>query len=124
VAGRAYSALAPSLVCAPLSWLLSLCAMPVRLAHSPVCGGKRVNSLALIATTAVDTDIRRLPENNMPDGAMAYSPPAFRNPAHSSLCAGLRNAGGGQKGKQDGMSFDKDRVSAAPTAGLIRIPAP
>jgi len=38
-----------------------------------------------------------LPENNLPDDAEFFFAFKARNPAHSELCNGLRNAEGGKK---------------------------
>jgi len=42
-----------------------------------------------------------------------------RNPAHSELCNGFRNAEGGQKDKRDGMSFDGNRLKPGNRSGPL-----
>jgi len=56
--------------------------------------------------------LRRLPENEVPDCAEFFLAFKARSPAHSELCNGLRNEEGGQEDKQEGMSFDRNRLSA------------
>jgi hypothetical protein len=63
--------------------------------------------------------LRRLPENDIPDCAGFLLAFKARKPAHSELCNGFRNAEGGQKSKQEGMSFDRNRLS--PEFGRSRL---
>ncbi len=60
--------------------------------------------------------IRRLPENKIPDCAGFLFGFKARKQAHSELCNCWSNAEAGQKDQQDGIFFDRNRLSAAAEA--------
>jgi len=70
-------------------------------------------------TLALDSDVARRHEvagyyfREAPPDALNEVSALGRNPAHTELCNGLRNAQGGQNGEQDGMSFDRNHLYAA-----------
>jgi hypothetical protein len=54
-----------------------------------------------------------LPEKKMPDGAGFLFAFKARQQAHSGLCNGWRNAEGEQRDQQDGIFFDRNRLTNA-----------
>jgi len=58
-------------------------------------------------------ELRRLPEKDIPDCAGFSFAFKARQPAHSALCNSWRNAEGGRKDKQAGISFDKNCLRPA-----------
>jgi len=57
------------------------------------------------------TELRRLPEINVPDCAGFSFPCKARPPAPSELCDGGRNAAGGRKDQQAGTFIDRNRLN-------------
>ncbi len=66
--------------------------------------------------------LRRLPEKKIPDCAGFLIGFKARQQAHSALCNGWGNAEAGQKDQQDGILFDRNRLSQPCATGGLPYP--
>jgi len=86
-------------------------------AGSPRCAaGLRSHAELAADVTQCANEIRRLPEKKIPDCAGFLFGFKARQQAHGELCNCWGNAEAEQKDQQDGIFFDRNRLSLFPEA--------